>query len=143
MAKTNFDYESDITITLDDKFTVSSTAGAYSITDGISGGLTWTNGTGGTSPTISIGDTIDWGNLTTSTGKSLQVEGDAEINGDLKVNGKSILSSLENIEERLAILNPNPELEDRWEELRELRNKYQQLEKEIIEKEKMWSMLKK
>jgi hypothetical protein len=140
MAKTNFDYESDITITLDDKFTVSSTAGAYSISDGISGGLTWNNGP---SPTITIGDTIDWGNLTTSTGKSLQVEGDAEINGDLKVNGKSILSSLENIEERLAILNPNPELEDRWEELRELRNKYQQLEKEIIEKEKMWSMLKK
>ena len=140
MAKTNFDYESDITITLDDKFTVSSTAGAYSISDGISGGLTWNNGP---SPTIPIGDTIDWGNLTTSTGKSLQVEGDAEINGDLKVNGKSILSSLENIEERLAILNPNPELEDRWEELRGLRNKYQQLEKEIIEKEKMWSMLKK
>lgn len=140
MPKTNFDYN----ITVDDTFTVSSTAGAYSISDGISGGLTWTNGTNGTSPTITLGDTIDWGNITTSTGsKSLQVEGDAEINGDLKVNGKSILSSLENIEERLAILNPNPELEDRWEELRELRNKYQQLEKEIIEKEKMWSMLKK
>lgn len=136
MPKTNFDYD----ITVNDTFTVSSTAGAYSINDTTSSGITWASGP---SSTITIGDTIDWGNITTSTGKSLQVEGDAEINGDLKVNGKSILSSLENIEERLAILNPNPKLEDRWEELRELRNKYQQLEKEIIEKEKMWSMLKK
>lgn len=136
------DYSDDFTITLggiDDTFTVNST-GAYSITDATSGGLTWTTGT---SPTITLSDTIDWNSINSNVGKSLQVEGDAEINGDLKINGKSIMKSLEAIEERLAILNPNPELEDRWQELRDLRNKYEQLEKEIIEKEKMWSMLKK
>jgi hypothetical protein len=46
------------------------------------------------------------------------------------------------IEERLAILHPNPELEDRWEELKELSKRYKELEKEIIEKEKMWDILK-
>lgn len=132
------DYSDDFTITLggiDDTFTVNST-GAYSITDATSGGLTWTTGT-------TLSDTIDWNSINSNVGKSLQVEGDAEINGDLKINGKSIMKSLEAIEERLAILNPNPELEDRWQELRDLRNKYEQLEKEIIEKEKMWSLLKK
>jgi hypothetical protein len=53
------------------------------------------------------------------------------------------MKSLEAIEERLAILKPNEELEDRWDELRELRNRYMKLEQEIIEKEKMWAMLKK
>jgi hypothetical protein len=80
---------------------------------------------------------------TNLNGSQLSIKGDADIDGDLIVKGKSILTSLEKIEERLAIYKSNPELEEKWDELRDLANKYKELEKEIIEKEKMWDILKK
>jgi len=68
---------------------------------------------------------------------------DAEFLGDLTIQGKSLKDSLDRIEERLAILRPNEELEEKWDNLRGLRKMYMELEAEIIEKEKMWSILKK
>ena len=50
---------------------------------------------------------------------------------------------LEKIDERLAILHPNPKLEDKWDELKELGKRYRELEQELIEKEKVWTILKK
>ena len=85
---------------------------------------------------------VNWGNLSNVRQGTLQVKGDAEFEGDVKINGKSIADTLEKLEERLAILKPNPELEDRWEELKELSKRYKELEKELIEKEKMWDILK-
>lgn len=63
--------------------------------------------------------------------------------GDITINGRSLSGSIKQIEERLAILHPNPELEERWEELKKLRQQYNSLEQELLEKEKMWNMLKK
>lgn len=153
MAKinTSLDYD-DIVVNLSDSFTVNAT-GTYSITnasdtsiwkyDTMAPSITWS----GDSPTITVDtiDTIDWDSIgaNLNNDSSLKVSGNAVIDGDLTVGGKSIMKSLEAIEERLAILKPNEELEERWDELRNLRNKYEQLEKELIEKEKMWSMLKK
>lgn len=74
---------------------------------------------------------------------SLQVSGDANFNGDLRVQGKSLLETLEKIEEKLAILHANEELESRWEKLRDLRKQYMAMEAEIKEKELMWDILKK
>ena len=76
-------------------------------------------------------------------GASIQVKGDAEFDGEITVKGKKLSEMFEKIEERLAILHPNPELEDRWDELKELAKRYKELEAEIIEKEKMWAILKK
>lgn len=76
-------------------------------------------------------------------GESLKVKGDAEFEGDLKIQGVSIKESLENIEKRLAILHPNKKLEEKWERLKALGNMYRELEAEIIEKEEIWSILKK
>ncbi len=61
---------------------------------------------------------------------------------DIKVGGKSLLDAIGKIEERLGILHPNPALEDRWEQLKSLRQQYIELEKELLEKEKMWKILK-
>jgi len=72
-----------------------------------------------------------------------EFEGDVTFEGDIAIKGKSIKESLLAIEERLAILRPNEELETKWENLRELRKQYMELEAEIIEKEKMWAILKK
>ena len=61
---------------------------------------------------------------------------------DIKIGGKSLTDAIEKIEERLGILNPNPELEDRWEQLKALRQQYIDLEKDLLEKEKLMKILK-
>jgi hypothetical protein len=61
---------------------------------------------------------------------------------DIKIGGRGLMDAIDKIEERLGILHPNPELEDRWDELKELRRKYNELEKDLLEKEKMWKILK-
>jgi hypothetical protein len=50
--------------------------------------------------------------------------------------------SIDAIEERLGILNPNPELEERWDQLKVLRKQYIDLEKDLLEKEKLMKILK-
>ena len=62
--------------------------------------------------------------------------------GDIKIAGKSLSEAIEAIEERLGILNPNPELEERWDKLKELRKQYIELEKDLLEKEKLMKILK-
>jgi hypothetical protein len=62
--------------------------------------------------------------------------------GDIKIGGKSLSEAIDKIEERLGILNPNPELEDRWNQLKELRKQYIDLEKDLLEKEKLMKILK-
>lgn len=100
-----------------------------------------TNNTGTVTPYWgSINDTLTLGQIHTLP---LKVQGDAEIEGNLKLGGKNIGEMLTKIEERLAILHPNPELEEKWENLRALGKMYKELEQEIIEKEKIYSILKK
>jgi hypothetical protein len=80
---------------------------------------------------------------TLSNDRMLKVEGDAEISGSLKVGGKDLGDTLAAIEARLAILHCNPSLEDKWEKLKDLGNQYRALEKDILEKEKIWDIIKK
>lgn len=98
-----------------------------------SNGLYW--GLNGTSNTISTDPSLK--------GATLSVKGDADFEGEVTIKGKKLTEMFEKIEERLAILHPNPELEDRWDELKELGKRYKELEQEIIEKEKVWAILKK
>ena len=107
--------------------------------------LTINSGSGGqflysnsTSPTWS--DTISISNI--QPAGVLLVKGDAEVEGDIKLKGKSLSATLSKLEERLSILHPNEKLEEKWEKLRELRKEYMELEADIIEKEKIWSILK-
>lgn len=75
------------------------------------------------------------------TSKSMHVDGNATITGDLQVGGVSIVDAIEKINDRLAILKPNAELESRWEKLRNLREQYVELEREILEQEKIMNIL--
>ena len=88
-----------------------------------------------------------WGNITLAepalNGATLKVNGNADFEGEITIKGKSLSEMLEKIEERLAILHPNEKLEDKWDELKELGKRYKELEAEIIEKEKVWAILKK
>lgn len=83
-----------------------------------------------------IRESIDNGN------PILTVSGDADFEGDLKIKGKSLVETLNKIEEKLGILYPNIELEEKWEELRNIRKRYMELEAEIKDKENVWGILK-
>lgn len=73
----------------------------------------------------------------------MKVDGDAEFNGDIKIKGVNLTERLDAIEERLGILRPNNDLEGKWENLKKLGEEYRKLEKEILEKEQVWDLLKK
>jgi hypothetical protein len=61
---------------------------------------------------------------------------------DLTIGDRSLKEFMDRVEERLNILHPNPKLEDKWNELAALGKRYRELETEILEKEKMWNILK-
>ncbi len=112
-------------------------------------GPTYTMTTGASLPgnytLTSNGTSTGWGNLSINNdlnGDQLQVKGNANFEGEIKIKGVSLKDTLDNIEKRLAILHPNPKLEEKWERLKALGDMYRELEAEIIEKEKIWSTLK-
>lgn len=78
-------------------------------------------------------------NLTVGQSGQLDLTGE---NADIKINGKSLMTVIEALEQRLNILTPNKELEADWDELRELGERYRELEKRCEEKAKMWNKLK-
>lgn len=94
--------------------------------------------------------TNGWGNLAVSTSwansnpnSTFKVAVDAEFEGDLKIKGVNLTARLDAIEERLGILRPNNDLEGKWEKLKALGDEYRTLEKDILEKEKIWDLLNK
>ena len=98
-----------------------------------SSGQFLTTGSNGTTWTTSTGSTtvhIDADGLTMKQG------------ADIKIGGKSLCEAIEKIEERLGILKPNPDLEERWDKLKELRNQYVEMERDLLEKEKLMKILK-
>lgn len=75
--------------------------------------------------------------------KGITVKGDTEIEGNLKVNGVNLGEMLSKIQDQLAIYQPAPELEEKWEQLRDLARQYKELVADIKEKEKIWDILQK
>ena len=61
---------------------------------------------------------------------------------DIDINGKSLMKTLEALEDRLNMMVPNPELEKEWDDLKKLGDRYRKLEKKCREKAKMWNKLK-
>ena len=64
-------------------------------------------------------------------------------NADIDINGRSLMKTLEALEDRLNMLVPNPELEKEWDQLKKLGNRYRKLEKQCRDKATMWAKLKK
>jgi hypothetical protein len=62
--------------------------------------------------------------------------------GDLTIEGRSMKEFMDNVEKRLAILNVNQELEEQWEELKKLGDKYRELEEQLLERNKIMEILK-
>jgi len=113
----------------------------------------YTIGTGSTTVPYTYTTTDTSGQFLTSgsngtswnTGTTVHIDADGltmKKGADIKIGGKSLTEAIEKIEERLGILHPNSELEERWEQLKELRKQYIELEKDLLEKEKIMKILK-
>lgn len=134
-----------------DTVSITSTSPVYTVTTSnntSSGSLYWgLNGTSASPGQVYATNTTggSWITQTDASlkGATLSVKGNADFEGEVTIKGKNLTEMLEKIDERLAILHSNPELEDKWDELKELSKRYKELEQEIIEKEKVWSILKK
>ena len=77
---------------------------------------TWTNSA---SPYVTIG---------ASTNSALKVSGDADIQGNLRVNGVDLGEALAKIQDHLAILVPDPARLEKYQALREAYEHYKILE---------------
>lgn len=99
-------------------------------------GYNFSNTTIGTNAGVYSVAGANWNN---SASGQLDLQGE---NADIKINGKSLVATLTALEERLNILTPNPKLEAEWDELRELGERYRELEKQCKEKAEMWKKLK-
>lgn len=135
---------SDYTTVLDDTISITTMAGQGATGAVYTTGTGYTIGSNGTS-------SLDWSNISISSGwttnspTTISQSGVVDIRGenaDLKINGRSLMDAIDALEQRLNILVPNPELEKEWDELRELGERYRELEKKCKEKGEMWKKLK-
>ena len=75
--------------------------------------------------------TQPWPTITNSgysSSGTLKVQGDAEFEGKVMINGRNISEFLETISKRLAILVPDPEKLEHFEALKKAYNHYKTLE---------------
>jgi hypothetical protein len=82
----------------------------------------------------------EWNTGSINRTATIELKGES---ADILINEKSLMKTLDKIEQRLGILQPNPELESEWHELRELATAYRELEAKLLEKKKMWAALQK
>jgi hypothetical protein len=91
--------------------------------------------------------------VSTSASNSITISGNSSFTtisaDDIKINQLSLRESIidmqksiDKIEKRVRILHINPELESRWDELKELGEKYREMEKEFLHLEKVYEALK-
>ena len=76
----------------------------------------------------------NWSNATTMTAKGkLKVEGEE---ADIFINGKSLSDWMQAVEGRLSILQPQPELHEKYTALQEAYNHYKTLEALLYDDQK-------
>ena len=110
---------------------LSSTSSHY-MTVGTSGAYITTNNTNWLPSWGSIGSIGSAGTYSTSGSGTLQVQGDAEFDGNVKIRGRDITKLFEKIEDRLAILSePDPKKLEKFAALKKAYDNYKLLEKLI------------
>jgi hypothetical protein len=85
-------------------------------------------GSGGILNNGSYSYNSNWASSAVNVQSGLKVSGDAAIDGDLTIQGISIIETLQKIQERLAILVPDPKLVDKYAALKEAYEQYKTLE---------------
>ena len=114
------------------------------LTPGTSGSVYTSAGTNGVWSTLdNTGVNTSWTvsatDLISPNSASIKLSGE---NADIDINGISLKETLAGIQERLALLTPNPKLEKEWEELKALGDAYRTMEADIKAKMKTFDILK-
>jgi hypothetical protein len=84
--------------------------------------------------------------LNNVTKSNVHITGDGitmEPESDIKIGDRSLKEFMNTVDEHLAILRPALELEEKWDQLKDLRQQYETLKADILEKEKIMTILKK
>ena len=147
ISSQDYDYQ---TIDLSSSITMSSPVYTISPTLTIGSGGTGAIGSGSV---LAAGQTYSNTMWTTNTTSAWNGTSAAELNqsgmlslrgdnADIDINGKSLMKTLEALEDRLNMMVPNPELEKEWDDLKKLGDRYRKLEKKCREKAEMWNKLK-
>ena len=90
----------------------------------------------GSIPTITLSD--DWANGWNTPSGQISLRGE---DADIDINGVSLMDTLKSIQDQLNILCPDPGMEKEWDELRELRQQYEDKLAECREKSRAWKAL--
>ena len=98
--------------------------GGYGGGSGISAHTTWTTAASTMQPS------------------SLQVSGDAEFLGNIKIKGRDLTDWLAAVDSRLGLLHINSELESEFDELRALGDAYREAERRFTEQKRVYDILK-
>lgn len=122
--------------------TTAGTGYTYSTTGVTStlGNVVWTSTPNTATSWTADSSWYDKSTISSNPGGKITLKGEG---ADIDINGKSLKATLEALEERLNWMQPNPELEKEWDELRRLGNRYRAMEKKCRDKAKMWEQLKK
>ena len=112
------------------------------------GNISLTNGSGGTGGTYAVTNSATnytWGitnNSKTAMAGEVRIVGDAVFEGNITWQDRDMRAWFESVESRLAILQPNTKLEAEYEELAEMGRQYKELEKRLLEKQRVFDILK-
>ena len=111
-------------------------AGTISVIGGGGGG------SGGSGGFYTMNDGWNTAGVSDIKSNAIHVNGDAVFKGNITWQDRDMREWFESVEARLAILVPNAELEAEWSELAELRQRYVELERNIIAKQQLFDILK-
>lgn len=123
----------DISYSVEDLNTMlKSSMTQYTYTTNTTGGAAGSSNYGNITINTGAGANGTWGTTSpyiyTTNNAGLHVTSDAEFEGDIKWKGRSLGKLLEDIENRLAILVPDPEKLEHFEALKKAYNHYKMLE---------------
>jgi hypothetical protein len=62
---------------------------------------------------------------------------------DIELDGLSLRDFMQAVNEHMAIMIPNPKLEEQFEELKLLADRYRELERKLLDQKLVWETLKK
>lgn len=116
--------------------TVAGSFGPITATGSSTGGTYIGNGT--------YGAAANWTTAPTTAPLTVNADGKIDLQGesaDITINGASLKATLESLQERLNWLQPATELEAEWDQLRELGDRYRELEQQCRDKSQMWTKL--
>jgi hypothetical protein len=99
------------------------------------------HGGGGTGYTTGTNYSVNSAWTNPNSGKVV-IKGDCEFEGNITWQDRDLREWLASIETRLGMLQPNPKLEAEWDELADIRRQYVELEQKLLEKQRVFDILK-